>query len=178
VKDETTYGLSPRQLARLLAIGIEDMHPEENPGSRRSPEEILSSMLSGKLLLDPAIPDSLPAVLNWPSDRVLAAAGRPMSDLLLDSSTDLSVLETLKDYAKELARRSETEAKQAAATALYYAAIGSALVFHSQKITRHSYDKLHRAYTELEQKRWIPSELKDLFQKARAICGQRKKVPE
>jgi len=134
-------------------------------------------MLSGELPLDPAIPDSLPAVLNWPSDEVLAAAGRTMSSLLLDSSTDLAVLETLKDYAKELARRSETEAKQAAATVLYYAAIASALAFHGHKITQHSYQKLHQAYAELEQKPWVPPELKGLFEKARAICGQRKKVP-
>ncbi len=134
-------------------------------------------MLSSKLVLDPAIPDSLPAVLNWPSDHVLAAAGRTMSGLLLNSSTDLAVLETLKDFEKELARRSETEAKQAAATVLYYAAIASALAFHSHKTTQHSYEKLHQAYAELEQKPWVPSELKDLFEKARAICWKHKRVP-
>lgn len=174
MKDETTNGLSPRQLARLLAIGVEGMHAQDNPGSRRSPEEILQNMLSGELPLDPAIPDSLPDVLNWPSDKILAAAGRSMSDLLLNSSTDLTVLETLKDYAKELARRGGPEAKQAAATVIYYAAIASALVFRNQKITEHSYEHLCKAYGQLEDKPWIPSELKALFRKAYAVCQRQK----
>jgi hypothetical protein len=97
-----------------------------------------------------------------------------MSDLLLTPSTDLTVLETLKNYAKELARSGGPEAKQTAATVIYYAAIASALVFHSHKITRHSYEKLHRAYTELEQKPWIPSELMGLFGRALALCQQEK----
>jgi hypothetical protein len=174
VKEDTNSGLSPRQLARLLATGVEGVQEQKNPGSNRSPEEILRKMLSGELPLDAAIPDSLPVVLNWPSDQVLAAAGRSMSDLLLNSSTDLTVLKTLKDYAKELARRREPEAKQAAATVLYYAAIAGALVFHEQRITEHSYRKLYEAYDELEGTQWIPRELKDLFKKARTVCQGRK----
>jgi len=146
VKEDTTYGLSPGQLARLLVIGVEGMQDQNNPGSSRPPEEILQDMLSGKLPVDPAVPDSLPEVLNWPSDQVLAAASHTMSDLLLNSTTDLTVFKTLKDYAKELARRGGPETKRAAATVIYYAAIASALVFHNERITQHSYGKLYESY--------------------------------
>lgn len=57
---------------------------------------------------------------------------------------------------------------------IYYAAIVSALVFHEQKITRHSYEKLQEALTDLDEKQWIPSDLKDLFKKAKAACQERK----
>jgi len=177
VKEQTTYGQTPERLARLLAIGVRDSNCKGNPGAGRTPAQVLRDMLSSDLPLDPAMPDSLPAVLNWPSDKVLAAASQTMNDLLLGSRTDLAVIKTLKDYSKELVRRGESEAKQAAATAIYYAAIASALVFHQHKITQHSSKRLDEAYTELERKPWIPSELKDLFKRARAVSGQPKQEP-
>jgi len=161
VKEQTTYGQTPERLARLLAIGVRDSNCKGNPGAGRTPAQVLRDMLSSDLPLDPAMPDSLPAVLNW----------------LLGSRTDLAVIKTLKDYSKELVRRGESEAKQAAATAIYYAAIASALVFHQHKITQHSSKRLDEAYTELERKPWIPSELKDLFKRARAVSGQPKQEP-
>jgi hypothetical protein len=130
------------------------------------------------LPLDPALPDSFPAVRNWTSDEVLAAAGRSIGDVLLDSATSLSVIRTLEDYGKKLVRRGASEAKPAAALVVYYASIASALVFHQQRITRHSYEALGEAYAELEQKPWVSPELKDLFEKARLVCRQRKKVAE
>jgi hypothetical protein len=174
MKKGTAYGLSPDQLARLLSMGLQRTGGQKGGGSNPTAAQVLEDILSAELPLDPSLPDSLPTVLNWPPDQVLAAAGRSMSDLLLDSSTDLAVFKTLKEYAKGLIRRGGPDAKQAAATVIYYAAIAGALVFHNQRITEHSYEKLQRAYAQLEQKPWIPSELKDLFQKARAICQQDK----
>ena len=69
--------------------------------------------------------------------------------------------------------RGGTEADQATATVVYYAAIASALLFHQRRITEHTYDKLEKAYGDLEQKDWIPSELKELFRKAKAACQER-----
>jgi len=173
VKEETTYGLSPQRLARLLAIGIEGACEGEDPAACRALTDVLKEMLDNKLPLDPSLPDSLPALLNWTSDQVLAAAGHAMSNLLLDPKTDLSVIKVLKDYAKELARRGAPEAKQAAATVIYYAAIASALAFHEHKMSLHSYEKLHEAYIELRKKAWIPPELKGLFRKASEACRQK-----
>jgi hypothetical protein len=99
---------------------------------------------------------------------MLGVARQTLRDLLLDSKTDLAVIKTLKDYGKKLVRRGGPEAKQAAATVIYYAAIASALVFHAHKITQHS------CQTLLEQKPWVPPELKDLFRRAKAACHQRK----
>ena len=178
MEEETTYGLSPEQLARLFTIGQQSGDGHNNPGVGRTLSDVLHDMLKSELPLDPTSPDSLPAVLNWPPDEVLAAAGRTMSDLLLDSRTDLAVLKTLKDYGKELARRGQPGMKQAAATAIYYAVIASALVFHGHKITKYSYRSLQEAYAELEQKPWVSSGLKDLFRRALAVCRQRMGEPQ
>jgi hypothetical protein len=177
MKEETTYGLKPDRLARLLGLGLEGAHLQEAVPAAKTPPEgeavVLAEMLRNKAPMDPALADSLPSVLKRPCDELLPAARRPVGDLLLDSETDLSTIETLKDYAKELVRRSDLKAEQAAATAIYYAAIAAALVFHKQSISRHPYVKLQEAYGELERKTWIPLELKDLFSKARGVC-QRK----
>jgi len=61
-----------------------------------------------------------------------------------------------------------------AETVIYYASIAGALVFHQEKITQHSYGKLQEAYADLEQKKWIPSDLKDLFKREKAVCRQQK----
>ena len=174
MKEETTYGMSPEQIARLLAIGLETADDEDDLGDSRTTADILRDMLESKLCLDPTIPDSLPAVLNRPCDSLLPAASQTLQNLLLNSETGLAVIKTLKDYGKELARSGKGEAKQAAATAIYYAAIASALVFHRKRITQHSYAKLQEAFTDFMGKRWVPSDLKDLFEKAEAACQERK----
>ena len=61
---------------------------------------------------------------------------------------------------------------------LYYAVIANALVFHGQRISRHSFRKLRQAYAELIAKPWVPSELRTLFQKAEDACRQREEKPE
>jgi len=92
--------------------------------------------------------------------------------------TDSAIIEALKDYGKELIRRSVTEAKEAAATLIYYAAIANALMSHQDKITQHSYEKLKEAYAELERRQWIPFDLKGLFRRAKAPCQQRTRKAE
>ena len=175
MKKETTYGLTPRRLARLLSLGLRKSRGRKGARQDQTPAVALRERLSRKLVLDPTVSDSLPAVLNRPCHELFPAADRTMSDLLTDSRTDPAVIRAIKDYAGELARRSGPEAKQAAAIVIYYAAIAAALVFHNQSITDHSYEKLHDAYGKLEQEPWIPSELKDLFRKAHALCEQHRR---
>jgi len=174
MKEKSTYGLSTERLARLLAIGLQGSDTRDSLHACRTSTEVLKEMLAGKLPLDPAMPDSLPALLNRPCDELLTAADRTMGDLLLDSRTDLALIKALKDYGRELRCRDEPKSKQTAATVIYYAAIASGLVFHRHKMIQHSYGKLQEAYVDLGQKDWIPSDLKDLFRKAHVLCQQQK----
>ena len=176
MKDESTYGLSPEKLGRLLAMGLKKGDPEKRLDSGHATGEMLQDMLSRELPLDPAMPDSVPAVLNRPCRELRPVANQTVQDLLLNPRTDAAIIETVKEYGKQLARRAGSEAVRAAATTIYYAAIASVLVFHQHKISHHSYEKLDNAFTKLERKPWVWLELKDLFQKAQAFCRQCKKV--
>ncbi len=174
MREDTTFGLTPERLSRILAMGLKNGDGQDDAEVNRAPVQALQGMLSRKVTLDAAEPESLPAILNRPCDELSAITGRTISELLLDSETDLAVIKTLKDYGKELVRRGAPEARVSAATAIYYAAIASALVFHGHKITRHSYPRLREAYVKLEQEPWMSHELKDLFRRARAVCQQTK----
>jgi hypothetical protein len=176
VKDGSTYGLSPENLGRLLAMGLKNGDAEEGLGSGHATGEVLQDMLSRELPLDPAMPDSVPGVLNRPCRELRPVANQTVQDLLLSPGTDAAIIETVKEYGKQLARRAGSEAARAAATTIYYAAIASVLVFHQHKISHHSYEKLDKAFTKLERKPWVSPKLKNLFEKARALCRQSKKV--
>ena len=177
MREDRTYGLNPARLGRPLASGQQGGSGQANPHHGPTLSELLQEILSSDLPLDPTSPDSLPVVLNWPSHEVLAVSGRTIGELLLDCWTDLAVIKTLKDYAKELVHHGPTGSKQTVVTAIYYAAIANALVFHQHRITKYSYHRLEEAYTELEHKPWISSELKELFRKARTVCRQRMGEP-
>jgi len=51
-------------------------------------------------------------------------------------------------------------------------------VFHAHKITQHSYQTLREAYAELEQKPWVPPELKDHSEEQKPPATSEKEEPE
>ncbi len=170
MEEETTYGLSPEQLARLLAMGLDEKDNRDSGERSRTNSDILQDMLMSELALDPAMPESVPAVLKRPCEELSGVAGHTLGQLLLSPETNLAVIRTLKDYAKALSRRGAHEPEHAAVVIIYYAAIASALVLHGQKITRHSYETLLEAFSQLAKKNWVSTELRELFRKGREAC--------
>ena len=166
---ESTSGLRPQQLARLLAVGARG--PQPPPGD---PAGALDELLARGICLDPADPESLPAVLGRPCDELRAMEGRGLGAILLDAQADPAAIRTLKDYAKELTRRLGAGPRHAAATAVYYGAIAQALALRGETITQHSRGQLRLAFAKLEAKPWIPPGLKDLFVQARQCCQEGK----
>jgi hypothetical protein len=175
VEEESTYGLKPKGLARLLSVGAEGLPPTTNPSVDRMIAELLQDILSRELPLVFKIPDSLPPILCQSYQEVLAVAGHALRDLLLSPETNLTLIAVIKNYAKELVRDSDSQTKTAAAIAVYYAAIANALLFREQKITQFSYQELGEAYAELEEKPWVPTELKELYRKALDASRRRAK---
>jgi len=165
---ESTFDLNSVQLARLLTIAA---RPGRSAADRPA-GELLREWLARPVSLDAAEPDSLPAVLGRPCDELAGHAGRPVGALLLGPETGAPARGALKDYAKCLVRRAWSESERAAATALYYGAIAGALVFDDQKMTQHSYPKLDEGLAKLVGRHWIPPDLNDLLQKARAACHE------
>lgn len=168
--NDLTSGLGPKQLARVLAVGLDGWGGSAPGRSGLTPGEILGEMLACKITSELATSDSLHALCDEMPDWGDSTLG----ELLRDTKADIAVIEASKDHAKKLVRRSNCEAEHAAATAIYYAGIAAAIVFHERKITRHSYERLAQAFENLAEKPWVPDELKDLFAAARNLCGQRK----
>ena len=162
------FGLGRDQLADLLRVGLE--HEASETDRDRSVASVLEAKLASTLPLDISVADSLPAVLGRPCDALAGYRGRSTADLLLDPRADADALVTLKDYAKELVKRSRSEVTTTVATVLYYAAIASALVLHDIKITDHDYRQLERSFAELADEPWLPGHLQALVAGARRIC--------
>lgn len=162
--NETTSGWGPKKMARLLAFGApagpaeDSRHPDEVTG------ELLRDRLAGPLTLDKRVVDSLPVIL-----------GQPLGEVLLDPETEVGVLDKIKDYGKGLPLGRKEGPEHAAAIAIYYASIASALVFHDRKITGHSYDGLEKSFAVLIEKQWLPPDFARLFSKARKLCDDKKR---
>lgn len=97
-----------------------------------------------------------------------------MLQLFLSSETSISQLEVIKEASKRLTTKSISEVELAVATTIYHAAIASCLVHHAKKITQHSYEKLDESFALLIDKRWMASELAELFSWARDICKKKR----
>jgi hypothetical protein len=168
--DESTLGLSAEQLTKLLRIGRQTPR-SEGPGESAL-EKSLRATLSGELLLDVSVSDSLPAILCRPCGELRGHTGRSAIELLTDPGVDLAALRTLKDYAKELVKRGRSEVTRTIATVLYYAAIASALALHGERITQHNLKSLDSSLAQLLEEPWMDPGIVDLLERAREVCRE------
>jgi hypothetical protein len=170
VDKPSAFTPKPEQLASLLGIGIRGEAEEGEAQDAQTMREWLRDGLASQLPLDTADEKSLPATLGRPCPELTALAGRLLGEVLLDSQTDLSVLKTIKEYGKTLSARAGKGPSRAGAVAIYYAAIASAVLFHHEKITEHSYRSLARSLEMLIEKPWMAPKLVGLFVEARKVC--------
>lgn len=166
MSNELPPDATSEDLAELLMLGERG----EGPSSRATEEQALHEMLSIQLSLDGSTPDSPPTVIGRPCEELRPRVGWRVDEVVLDPEAGVTVVKTLKDYARALARRGESPAIETAAKAVYYGAIANALVFHGHKITQHSHERLERAFEMLQAEPWIAPELKQLFEDARQAC--------
>ncbi len=166
--DDSAFGLGPGQLAKMLSIG-RTATPADIPEDETI-AETLHEALTRALPLDVSASDSLPAILGRPCDELSGYRGRSTAELLTDSRADVAAFRALKDYSKELVRRSRSEVTRTTATTTYYAAIAAALAFHHQRITQHELRSLDRSFALLLDKPWLLPALKALFEAARKVC--------
>ena len=125
--------------------------------------------------MDQMVVDSLLDMLHGFRRDLLPLSGRPLGELILSPTTDLAVLQTIKAHGKQLASRPGcSESERDCGLSLYFAAIASAVLFHSQKITTHSYENLERSFRSLSEKPWMASNLAELFAQAKTLCRERR----
>ena len=159
---ETTYGVSPQKLAKLLNLADAHELPEADDLLNQAKAELLEGRLEAPLPPEAAGMALPPALAG--SDAP------PLGRILQDHQVDLATLESVKQYGKLTAAQEEADAEQETATAVYYAAIAAALVHHDRRITSHSFENLRRSFAVLAETPWMSPAMAGLFQQAHEIC--------
>jgi len=174
-RESTTHGVKPEQLRRLFNIGWDTKKADRKENGSQHKAEMLCSSLSRTLPLDKSQIDMLSSKLGQLCHSIGLLAGETITDLLGNPSTDMSSVERIKRYSKELSAQAESKAQHEVATTIYYAAIAHALAFHGERITRFSYEQLEASFARLVKEKWIPKSLSSLFRTARKCCKEKAK---
>ena len=162
--------LGAEKLVRLLDIGSDVKNkPAEFDGDQDKAEQLFdllsqNAMLSGVGCRKPQT--SLVSI----KQQVLSVCEESIGALILAPETDVHILRKIKSQFKILAASSTSEAKSSAAMVVYFAAIASALVFHSVRISRLRDEELKEYFVGLLRNGWLTAELHDLFRKTCEVC--------
>jgi hypothetical protein len=169
MKRDTTMGLDPDKVSRLLGIARDSDVNTDGAGSAEDVAQLLDAYLAAPAHTDEAVD------LKLVASGGEASGGGPVSvgEVLTSSRSPLETLRSIRQRAKRESSSESSEAEQATATTLYFAAIANALVFHSTRLTTHSGESLGRSFDDLRRKPWMPKNLVDLFSRARDICRDR-----
>ncbi len=170
---DSTSGLSPKRLARLLGIGLESEQEKDRGKSDFNTAELLNVRLEGILPLDTTIVEELPAILGRLFRDFIPCDRKNLGQVLTNPKADLDTIQKIRGYAKKMASRKEPGAEKTVAVAIYYAAIANALLYHDIKITTHSYESLTDSFQRLSGKPWMSAELTGLLKKACALCRKK-----
>jgi len=171
--ESSTFGLKPQRLARLLGVAADDLTGEDQARQDEEIAALLAGLLAGAVPLDSVAGGWSPNILQRLRRELLPLADSTLDQVLLDPAGDVRLVRTVKDYGKKLSMARGTEAEHAVAVALYYAAIASALVFHDQKISKHSYGRLDESFAKLIERPWLAAPVAELLERARALCQER-----
>lgn len=165
--------LSGEQKARLLRLGLDSEDTAGAIGAEDRKAHLLFDVLATPLPVDPALIDSLPAILKPLCRQLKSVAGEPLGKLLQDPQVGLSVLERIKEYAKELGGSTKSQVERDVALVIYYAAIAGALLHHDKRITQYSYADLKDSFEALSKQTWIPQDLTEMFTRAFEHCKEK-----
>lgn len=174
-KRATTFGLAPEKISNLLRVCAEFSKKDVNMETKEEKTELLQDRLS-ETLLSGALKDS-------PLSKELAhlcyisgiAAGESIRNLLANPTTDIQLINKIKEHGKILSQKAQVDIEHDTANTIYYAAISHALVYHNLKITKFSYGELERSFAVFIQIDWISKDLLELFAKAVKYCQEQSK---
>ena len=136
--------------------------------------EMLHNQLVTSVSRNSSLLDALLVIIGKMGYGMESLAGKSLNNLLFRSDTDIALLKAVKTYSKKLSTTVDAGAEHVVGVTLYYAAIASAIVNHSRKISSSSYKTLERSFIDLVDEDWLTTELKELFSKARDICRQKR----
>ena len=171
MKKKSFSDLDKDILHNILKLCVENgsSEPEAEPDLRRS--EMLEDLLAESLSNISHNQSLISKHLDSFCDISGLTESVSLRALLFCSDTDISILQKIRKQGKTLLHQAKTPEMQDVATTLYYAAIASALVFHNEKISKLSKDKIWQTLSILSEATWQPSDLVKLFKRAQKYCN-------
>jgi len=167
--------LDPEQLDCFLGIVTDRTDSTLKPSDDQAVADSVHKVLNSPLGNHSVFPD--------PLQNRLRHFTQPFSDksligMVLDSRTEPVILKAISYCAQEYSLHVSTQAENAIAITIYYAATASLLVHHHKEIAEHSYENLIESFTDLMKKRWLVPTLKPHLDRACKICQQRQNSQE
>ncbi len=172
-EESTAYGMNPEQLQRLFNIGRDMKKSDRIRDGSQQKADLLCRSLSQPLPLEKSQIDMLPSALGQLCHSLGLLAGETIRELLTNPSTDIAAIKRIKRYSKELSAQAGSTAENDVAIVIYYASIAHALVFHDQRITRFSFEKLESSFCCLAKEEWISKDLSALLETAGRCCKEK-----
>jgi len=168
---ESTHDLTPETLAKLMGIVAGDEREAADTRRQDRAADLLTCWLGWPWPVRTPVADAKPR--RPPETLEQNGKATTIAQLLLGERSGLGVLCEIKEFAKRLARRNKAEPGHSVATAIYYAAIASALLHHGRKITAHSHRSLEASFLRLMAEPWLPAALYEHLGQACRFCGGR-----
>lgn len=176
---DLTANLGPQELNKLLRVCSESQDEGPPLDADQHRRELLLDHLGEAIQRENAKNEILSEDFRHLCEISGIFTGVTLRDLLLNGETDPVLIGQLKDYYKQIAYAAAAQPEKDVAAALYYAAIGHALIFQKKKITSFSYRELEEAFTRFGRIAWITTELDHIFAQARECCrGDSEEKPE
>ncbi len=163
----------PDQLDRLLSIGTGTEANTPDICEDRTMAGLVGKWLARSLGENASLRDPLLQKLSHLDLDKGSFADKSLLELLLEPKTDISVLEVISRYAKELSLSVQTESENIVAITIYYGAAARLLLSHDKKTGDYSYECLMESFSDLIGKKWMARELKELFCEAEKTCQEK-----
>lgn len=167
---KSTFGLTPVQLGRLLAVSAWTVDSADAMMEDQAKAMLLQEYLNRRLADEPSFVEEWRSGLNQPAAGIQSLLNRSVKETLLDPQCDLAVLKAIKDHSKRLSAMVASGSQALIAATIYYGAVASAMVYHDQRISRYTYENLGARFLALTQRSWVDRELRELFALAAAAC--------
>jgi hypothetical protein len=172
-KDKFTSGLELEALGKLFKICSEKEQKGRVLNSNQERAELLLDHLARTIQLDTLKNVPLSEDIKHLSEISGISSGTTIRDLLTNSEMDQILIRKLKDTYKRLAQSDCSKAEKDVASAIYYAAIGHAIIYRGTRITSFSYKELTEYFSKFSKKKWIPQNLSKMYKEAKEYCVRR-----
>jgi serine/threonine protein kinase len=172
------FSPDPDQLNHLLSIGMGTEADTPEVCDDLTIAGLADKWLASSLGENASLRDPLLQRFSRLGPNEGSFADKSLFELLLDPKTDISVLEAISCYAKELSLSVQTENESIIAITIYYAATARLLLSHDKKSSEYSYESLMESFSDLIEKKWMAQELRELFSEAQKTCQEKISIGE